>query len=447
MASSYSTNLRLELPVDGELSGSWGARINAGITEMIEDALSAETSITTTTGETILTEINGAADTARNVFLDIDGTLVGNVTITIPDLNKFYLVRNATTEDFTVTIKPSSTGALITQGETALVYCAGTTCFVIGPALAGHQFTNLEIGAASDSTLARDSAGVLSVEGNVLYAATGLDVPVTDGGTGVSTLTNHGVVLGQAGSAVAVTGAGTAGEVLTSNGASSDPTFQTMGGLQSLQTFTGDGTWTKPAGLVRAKVIVVGGGGGGGGAGATSGTDVAAADGGGGGGTSIELFEASELGATETVTVGTGGAGGIAGNNIGTVGETTEFGATPLMQATGGGGGGGAPPLASDRPNGAGSTGGVGTLGDINFNGGGGGAGFASLSGSVGQGGKGGDSSHGAGGNGGLASGSTSGTVGKLYGGGGSGASNGKNQIAVAGSAGADGIVYVWEYY
>lgn len=49
---------------------------------------------------------------------------------------------------------------------------------------------------------------------------------VAGGGTGVSTLAAHGVVLGNGTSAVAVTGAGTAGQVLMSNGASADPTFQ-----------------------------------------------------------------------------------------------------------------------------------------------------------------------------------------------------------------------------
>jgi hypothetical protein len=47
------------------------------------------------------------------------------------------------------------------------------------------------------------------------------------GGTGVVTLAAHGVLIGNGTSAVAVTAAGTAGQVLTSNGASADPTFQT----------------------------------------------------------------------------------------------------------------------------------------------------------------------------------------------------------------------------
>ncbi len=60
--------------------------------------------------------------------------------------------------------------------------------------------------------------------------AGGTDVAVADGGTGASTLAAHGVLIGNGTSAVAVTGAGTTGQVLTSNGASADPTFQSVAG-------------------------------------------------------------------------------------------------------------------------------------------------------------------------------------------------------------------------
>jgi hypothetical protein len=53
--------------------------------------------------------------------------------------------------------------------------------------------------------------------------------PVTATGFSVAALTNHGVVLGTGTEALASTSAGTAGQVLTSNGASADPTFQYSG--------------------------------------------------------------------------------------------------------------------------------------------------------------------------------------------------------------------------
>lgn len=50
---------------------------------------------------------------------------------------------------------------------------------------------------------------------------------VATGGTGVATLADAGVLIGNGTGVVQVTGAGTSGQVLTSNGAGVDPTFQT----------------------------------------------------------------------------------------------------------------------------------------------------------------------------------------------------------------------------
>jgi hypothetical protein len=58
-------------------------------------------------------------------------------------------------------------------------------------------------------------------------------LPVANGGTGDTTLAAHGVLIGAGTGSVAVSGAGSAGQVLTSNGASADPTFQAVGGASS----------------------------------------------------------------------------------------------------------------------------------------------------------------------------------------------------------------------
>lgn len=59
--------------------------------------------------------------------------------------------------------------------------------------------STIELGHASDTTLARASAGNVNIEGNIIYRAGGTDVPVTDGGTGASTATaarsNLGAIL------------------------------------------------------------------------------------------------------------------------------------------------------------------------------------------------------------------------------------------------------------
>jgi len=56
--------------------------------------------------------------------------------------------------------------------------------------------TTIDVGGVTDSTIARVSAGDISVEGNLLYRAGGTDVPVADGGTGASTASSARTNLG-----------------------------------------------------------------------------------------------------------------------------------------------------------------------------------------------------------------------------------------------------------
>ena len=56
-------------------------------------------------------------------------------------------------------------------------------------------------------------------------------LPVFQGGTGAATFTAHGVIVGEGASPLTVTATGSSGQVLTSNGSSSDPTFQAAAGL------------------------------------------------------------------------------------------------------------------------------------------------------------------------------------------------------------------------
>ncbi len=52
-------------------------------------------------------------------------------------------------------------------------------------------------------------------------------LPVSDGGTGQNTLTNHGVIVGAGTSAITQLSAGSAGQVLQSGGGSADPAYST----------------------------------------------------------------------------------------------------------------------------------------------------------------------------------------------------------------------------
>lgn len=96
---------------------------------------------------------------------------------------------------------------------------------------------NPNAGTVTSVNVSGGTTGLTTSGGPVTNAGTitlGGTLAVADGGTGATSLTNHGVVIGQATSAVHVTSAGTAGQVLTSNGASADPTFQAASGATAL---------------------------------------------------------------------------------------------------------------------------------------------------------------------------------------------------------------------
>ena len=121
------------------------------------------------------------------------------------------------------------------------------------------------------------------------------------------------------------------------------------GAAGDIQTFTSNGTWTKPASGTLAFIECWGGGGGGG---RRSGASCVC--GGGGGGYNSKTVPLSTLGATETVTIGAGGAGQST-NATGGTGGNSSFGSYLTAYAGAGGtggtsscnGGGGGGPLGA----------------------------------------------------------------------------------------------------
>jgi hypothetical protein len=216
-------------------------------------------------------------------------------------------------------------------------------------------------------------------------------------------------------------------------------------GDSKVETFSANGTYTRPANTIMVVVEAWGPGGGGGG-GASLATTIAGGGAGGGGSYADATFTSADVGTSVTVTVPAGGTGGGGGTNSGgTAGSAatadTSFG-TLLTAYRGGGGAGGNATFAASGGGGGAGVGGAGSSVTGAIGGTGGNPNDAASSGIFG-GGDGGPttgniSTYGGGGGGGA----TSGVATNSYAGGGSmhgGAGGGGGGNTWAGNMGVNG--------
>jgi len=128
MASSYSTDLALELMVTGENSGTWGDKTNTNL-NLIQQAIAGYEAIDVASADVTLAMTNATISNARNMVLNLTGTLAANRNVNVPDgIEKTYIVKDSTTRaGFTLTIKTvSGTGVTIPEGKTVIVFSDGT---------------------------------------------------------------------------------------------------------------------------------------------------------------------------------------------------------------------------------------------------------------------------------------------------------------------------------
>ena len=130
MASSYSTDLKLELMVTGEKAGQWGDITNSNLVVLQQAIAGYEAiSLNATTGAT-LTFSNGVTSNGKNAVLDLTGTITTSVDVIVPDgIEKTYILKNSTSGSHAVRIKTSSgTGPSFdtTDKGYKLVYVDGT---------------------------------------------------------------------------------------------------------------------------------------------------------------------------------------------------------------------------------------------------------------------------------------------------------------------------------
>ena len=156
------------------------------------------------TGTTTITSLGTAPQAGAHMWVIFDGALTlthganlslpGSANITTAADDMAYVYADTTTQFDVVYFKKDgsavvgTSGALLAANNLSDVNSATTSATNLGLGTGNSpQFTAVNIGHATDTTLTRTGAGDVAVEGNALYRAGGTDVPVTDGGTGAST--------------------------------------------------------------------------------------------------------------------------------------------------------------------------------------------------------------------------------------------------------------------
>jgi len=135
MASSFTTNKSIEKPAYNDYASSptgWSVPVNNDW-DIIDKAFGGILSLNATGS---VGTVNLSTSQAQNLILTISGAMTGNAVYTLP-LNSGstgivggqWIVRNATTGSFTVTVAPISGGGSsvsIPQGETVSIFSDGT---------------------------------------------------------------------------------------------------------------------------------------------------------------------------------------------------------------------------------------------------------------------------------------------------------------------------------
>lgn len=242
MASTYSSNLKLELMGTGDQSGTWGDTTNTNLGTLLEQAVVGYTTQAITDGaDTTLTIANGATSVARNYILQLTGALTANRNLIVPAIQKPYIIYNATTGGFSVTVKVSGqTGVTVANGKKAIVYNNGTDVIEVANAPvteAGTQtLTNKTIsgGSLNNAPVGNTTAST--------GAFTTLSASSTVSGTGFSTYLASPPAIG---------GTAPAAGAFTTLSATGDGTFSGTGQVKLPVGTTGQRSGSPTTGMFR----------------------------------------------------------------------------------------------------------------------------------------------------------------------------------------------------
>ena len=184
MASTYSTDLKLELMATGENAGTWGTKTNTNL-ELVQQAIAGFQAIDVASSDVTLVMSNASISNARNMVLKFTGTLAGNRTVNLPDgIEKFYILQDATTHGAnSLTFKTvSGTGFTLDEGKMHGGFSDGTNTYEVALNTLGGTIGTLQIDddAITNAKIADNAILTANISNNQISSAKIIDANITE---------------------------------------------------------------------------------------------------------------------------------------------------------------------------------------------------------------------------------------------------------------------------
>jgi hypothetical protein len=179
MPSTFTSSLGLELQATGENQNTWGIRNSSNFT-LIDQAVAGQLTLSVA-GNTAVTLT--AAQSAYH-FQKYTGVLTGSITVFVPNVQANWVIWNATTGAFTLTVNiASGVGTVIPQGQVMTVTADGTNVFQTDSTIQSGSTTWTASGGTVDAitaTYAPAITAALLIDGLILgFRATGANATST----------------------------------------------------------------------------------------------------------------------------------------------------------------------------------------------------------------------------------------------------------------------------
>ena len=168
MASTFSTNLAIELIGTGDQAGTWGTTTNSNLGTLIEQAISGYVTQAVATGtDTTITIPNGSTGVARNMYIELTGTGGASTNLIVPSNKKLYFIFNNSTGAVTVKVS-GQTGVSVPTGKKMVLVSNGTDIvnglnYIADFGTNSFSVTNLTASSATITNLIATSGSITNL--------------------------------------------------------------------------------------------------------------------------------------------------------------------------------------------------------------------------------------------------------------------------------------------